>query len=194
MKKNSLGFILGLSLMIPAASHFAYGIILAVEFIILFFAWLLCKYILDILNIDQFIRPISYAALIMTATWYMLIVKILSPIANMAIGVYIFMPVFSYILALSIFEYEHDFENIAPAVTYSGLLLGLSLVREVNAFGTISLPAINGLFYIPIIPQNIEPPFRFFGTNAGAFILLGIGMWLYMCIQKSEFLPLRSKL
>ncbi len=192
MKKETVAFMLGLILLIPMTTKLAFGFLLAIEFFLLFFATIMSTYIIDLLALKSFVRTFYYASVITVAIFYMLVLKILSPMIYLEIGVYVYIPVFSYILSFSIFQYDNDFENIMPAGVYSGLLLVLSLIRELCAFGTLSFPSISGVVYVHILPLGVESPLRFFGTGAGAFILLGLGMWLYMCMQKSTLLPLRG--
>lgn len=197
--KSMTIFMLGLCPLIPAASNFAYGLILACNVWILFFSGLLAELITETLEIGTgnkgqqktkyfFVKIFIIAA----AAFFNFLLQGLFPLVQGALQIYIYITGFSYIIVLSLENYYANVESLEFPVGYSILILIISFLREFFAFGSISLPSAAGLFSLKFPYFSVHPPMRFLGTTAGAFILLGLASWIFLSIKRGALLPFGS--
>lgn len=184
LNKKMVVFIFGLCPIIPAASNFAYGLVLAVCLWVIFFLGFLGTYISKLLEITRF--KYIFVNLFMIAGVAMLnsLLEGLLPIIQGPIEVYTYILTFSYIVFLGLKIYYEDSESLDIPIWYSSLLLILSVLREVFAFGSISFPVSSGFLSLRLPYFAEHQPFRFLGSTAGAFISLGLIVWIYFSINK----------
>jgi putative membrane protein len=187
MKKNSLIFILGLLPLVPCSSHFGYGLLLTAELWLLFFAYLLSQQICELIYIKSEIGKRMFTCLFVMActTVFSLTASLIFPVAELALRFYIYVTAVSYILILCVAEYDEDYQSFSLIVFYTVFFLLFSLLREIMYFGSVSFLIPSGLFSLTIIPEAFLA-FRFFGTNAGAFFLLAVSLWIYFSVRKAR--------
>lgn len=202
-------FMLGLCPLIPAASNFAYGIIIASTVWILFFSGLFASMIADFIGLGSinkfseterglniYANKLKYIFInlfiIFAASFFNFLLQGIFPIIQGALQIYIYITSFSYIVFLSLDDYNNNVESLAIPINYSILVLVFSLLRELFAFSSISVPSTSGLLSLHIPYFYEHSPFRFFGTTAGSCILLGITSWIFLSIKKGNFSPFRS--
>ncbi len=183
MKNKSHLLFFGLCPLIPAAAHFSDGCIFAVEFWLLFFTAVLCRKYIKRTKYAAFSLAAEYAGMLTVAVFYHSLLRIIFPLAAFQLELYLYVSVIAYLPAQTIINYHAARGKPYIAVFYSLLLPLTGLVRELFAFGTVSFPVPSGFFSIQLIPPPL--PLRFFGTNAGTFILLGLGLWFFRCFQNS---------
>lgn len=197
--KSMTIFMMGLCPLIPAASNFAYGLILACSVWILFFSGLLAELITETFEIgtgNQEQQKIKYLfvniCIIVAAAFFNFLLQGLFPVIQGALQIYIYITGFSYIIVLSLENYYSNVESLEFPAGYSILILLISFLRELFAFGSISLPSTSGFFSLKFPYLSVNPPIRFLGTTAGAFILLGLASWIFLSIKSGTLLPFRS--
>lgn len=187
MRKNSIVFILGLCPIAVTSSHFAYGIIMSISVWIVFFSGLLSQFASELISLnkqEKIFKSIFSFSLVLI---YVSVMKILFPVIFISIELYIYLLAVSYIMYVSIQDYYTYSEAIELPLIYSLLILLLSFLRELCAFGSLSFPAISGFAVLNIFKAiGISPHLRFLGTTAGAVIVLGIFCRMYFLISKKR--------
>ena len=190
MKNGSVVFFLGLCPIIPAIAHFAEGLIFAAEFWLLFGAGIFGRMLIAYLGIERGKQLIEYASITVAAVLYGELVRLMFPMVILNLESYIYIFAFSYMLSAAL-EHHRQTGNIMEfPVLYSIVLIAASFLRELFAFGTLSIPAHTGLISIPVFP--LSAPFRFWGSGAGILILLGIGLWLFRSLREGTPLTFHS--
>lgn len=180
-------FFLGLCPIITVTAHFAEGIIFAAEFWFLFGMSIFARFIIRAAHITQAAVFFEYFSIAAGSVLYYLLMQLLFPLFILPLEVYIYMLATLSILTISTaYYYTHSRTLILP-VWYTVLLLCTGLMRELCAFGTISLPAPSGLLTLTIFA--FLPPLRFLGSGAGALIMLGASLWVFRFSQKK--LPIK---
>lgn len=190
MKKKSLIFILGLVPLVPCSSRLGYGLLLAMEVWILFFNNLFAKIICELIELKNLYAKKIFAVLftIATAIIFSLVVSTLFPLAELTLRFYIYFLAFSYILSFCIDDYVKGYESFSIISFYTAYMVGLSFLRELFFLGSFSFLVSNGFLTVQIVPANFLV-FKFLGTNAGAFIIIAISMWVYFSLQKQQIIP-----
>ena len=187
---KSIIFFLGLCPLIPIVAHVAEGLLFIAEFWLLFVAGIAGGWAVRWFKIKKMQHFIVCLSIIVAAALYVQAAGWFFPVPVMTIEAYMYITAFSYILSISVDKYDAGKEPFELPITYSLLLFGVSVVRDVLAFGSISLPSPAGLWRIPIMP--IPLALSFWGSTAGILMLLGIGLWLFRSFQKGELLPFRT--
>lgn len=190
MVSKSIIFFLGLCPIIPLIAHFAEGLIFIAEFWLLFGVGVLSKMLITYFKIDKTAQVITYINLMLAAALYAQAVGVVFPVIAVSLERYIYITAFSYILIISIGMYDSSRYPLELPVTYTLLLAVVSILREIVVFGTLSLPAPSGLFSITLLPFTL--PLKFWGSNAGVLMLLGIALWLFRSFHKGELLPFQT--
>ncbi len=194
MKKDqeSLIFIFGMCPLIPASSNFAYGIVMAVMVWLVFFSGILGNLLVKIFKIQKASKFfVSFFVISLTSVFNFLL-QGMFPVIQGAIQLYIYILSFSYVIFLCLEDYYSNVESLEFPARYSILFLIISAFRELFSFGAISLPAPSGFLSFKVLFFLENPPFRFFGSNAGALILLGIALWIYLSIRDGSVLPFKG--
>ena len=166
--KKLIVFLFGLCPIIPAASNFAYGIVLTVSLWVIFFLGILGNYVGKLIDINRF-NYVFVSIFMITGT--ALVNALLEGI----------LPI---IIFLGLKQYYEDSESLDLPIWYSVLILSLSALREFFAFGSLSFPVSSGFLSLRLPYFSNHPLFRFLGTTAGAFIILGLIIWIYFSVTK----------
>ncbi len=191
-QNESVIFIFGLCPLIPTTSNFAYGLIMAIMVWLVFFSGIFAKLISDMLELKKGVKFFTSIFVISLATAFNFLLQGIFPIVQGAIQIYIYILSFSYIIYLSLADYYSNTESLEFPASYSILLLIIAALRELFAFGSISLPAPSGFISLKVFFFLEQPPFRFLGSNAGALILLGLALWIYKSIENGSLLPFKG--
>lgn len=185
MKKNSLIFLFALCPLIPAASHFAYGLILSADLAWLFLSGLLFSELVKKIAPGEAGPYIELVCLGASATVFLLVLQGVFPVLSVSLGLYVYIVAFSYVLLSSIDSFSLQNRNFLPVLPFIPVLLLFSLIRELLGFGTVSLPVTSGMLEITVIPGFAEYGIGFWGTAGGALILLGIFSWLAKYLRRT---------
>ncbi|AGT44921.1 Rnf-Nqr domain containing protein [Treponema pedis] len=190
--KTMTPFMLGLCPLIPASSNFAYGLVFSGCVWVIFFSGLLAEIITEMLGLKKSKEIFIKTFIAASAAFLNFLLQGLFPIIQGSIQLYIYILGFSYIILLSLEDYHDNVESLEFPLVYSVLALSLSLLREIFAFGTLSIPSPSGFLTLnlPYFAEN--PPMRFLGTTAGAFILSALAAWIILSIKRGSILPFRS--
>ncbi len=191
-QNESIVFIFGMCPLIPASSNFAYGIIMAVMVWLVFFSGILARLVAKSLEMQKSANIFISLFVILMATIFNFLLQGIFPIMQGALQLYIYILSFSYIIFLCLQDYYSNVESLEFPASYSVLLLVISLFRELFAFGSISIPLPSEFFSFKVLFFFEQAPFRFLGSNAGALIMLGIGLWLYLSKKNGSILPFKG--
>lgn len=184
--KKLIVFIFGLCPIIPAASNFAYGLVLTVCLWIIFCLGFLGTYIFKLLEITHFKYIFVNLFMIAGAAMFNSLLGGLIPIIQGGIQVYIYILTFSYIVFLGLKSYYEDSESLDIPIWYSLLILLVSALREFFAFGSISFPVSSGFLSLRLPYFSEHQAFRFLGSTAGSYIILGLMIWIYFSVTKEK--------
>ncbi len=190
MKNTSSILFFGLCPLIPAVTHFAEGCIFACEFWLLFLTALLCNKYIKQTKYASFSLGIEYICMLIVAAMYHTVLRVIFPLAAFQLTFYLYISAVSYLTALIITQRQDAKGEQYTALLYSILLPVIGLIRELCAFGSVSFAVPSGFFRLQLF--STASFLRFFGSNAGAFILLGIGLWLFRSFQNRELLPFQE--
>ena len=182
--KKLIVFVFGLCPIIPVASNFAYGIVLTVSLWIIFFLGLLGNYAAKLMDINRFNYVFVSIFMITGTALVNALLEGVLPIIHGPLQVYTYILTFSYIIFLGLKQYYEDSESLDVPIWYSVLILSLSALREFFAFGSLSFPVSSGFLSFRLPYFSNHPLFRFLGTTAGAFIILGLIIWIYFSVTK----------
>lgn len=186
MKRHSVIFLFALCPLIPAAVRLGYGLILCAAFIWIFLAGLLFREIVQKINPGEAGPYIELVCIGAAATLFNLVFQWLFPVIFVSLGFYVYLTAFSFILLVSVDFGSLKKRSFNPVLPFIPLLLAFSAIRELLGYGTLSVPTRNGIAEVTILPSFSLYGLGFWGTAAGAFILLGIIAWLSRVIQRAS--------
>ena len=182
MIKKSIVFFSGLCPIIAVTAHFAEGVIFAVGFWLLLGTSILVRFIIRTTHITQAPAFFEYFGIAAAAVFYYLLMQLLFPLFMLPLEMYIYILAVLSILTVSTAYYHTYRRTVLVPIWYTVLLLCTGLIRELCAFGTISLPAPSGLLTLTIFA--FHPPLRFLGSAAGTLMMLGASLWLFRLFRK----------
>lgn len=182
MRHKSIVFFLGISPIVPVAAHFAEGLIFIAEFWCFFAVEKACSILIKRVNIGKYVCLLLPFSIICAALLYVQIIGTLFPVITVGSEQYLYITTFSYILTLTAMRYKSWSYPLEMPITYTILLAVVSMLRELFAFGTVSLPGRSGLFSITLFPGPLT--LRFLGSSAGIVIAFGIAVGLLQLIEK----------
>lgn len=187
--RDLTAFVFGLCPLIPVSSNLAYGIVLTACLWVVFFGGVISNGLSKLIYINRFEKVFVHIFIVFITVFLNFLLQGLFPLIQGALQTYIYILGISYILYLSIEDYLSISDSLDFPVTYSVLILGFSLTREIVAFGSLSFPVPSGFLTVNIPYLFKNPPFRFLGTSAGALILLGVFLWAYVYIKWGYSFP-----
>lgn len=192
MKNKSLLFLLALCPLIPAASRFAYGIVLSAAILWYLISGVLFKELFKKITPQ---KKSTYPELVTTAasaTIFHLTLQAVSPILASNLSLYLYISAFSYLLIMNIELFSIYKPFSGSIVLFLPLMLGFSLLREIVGSGTISLPSSDGLLIISIFPHFSDWGLGFWGTSGGALIILGLISWIITYLNRRSTIQKRE--
>lgn len=172
MNKNNAFFTFlaaSVAIIVPAPARFAYGLVLLAVFNIQIIIGTLFIHIIYKTNIESLKTSLLCFVLLSVSLLSKLILDFISPMTALTLGFLIYLPAVS--TSLISYFYEKSEENLlndlkinaSQSLSFSGLALIVFLLRDILGYGTITLPASQGLFEISL-------PFRFSNYSAASFI------------------------
>lgn len=186
MKKKAATFLFALCPLVPAASTFANGIVLASAFL-----WLLCwglafREIIRRLDTGSAGPYLELTCLAGSATLFNLLLQLFFPVLAISLSLFVYLSAFSCVLLVSVDNYSYNSGKFVPVFPFIPVLLGFSCVRELIGHGSISFPVPSGVHVISVFPLFERWGLGFWGTSAGAFILLGILVYAVTFMDRHE--------
>lgn len=191
MKKSNIIFLFGSFPLLLASSFIATSIIMILSLWVFFASYILASLLATKLMLEKK----SIFAFFFTFSLYCVYVKlgeIFFPIIFLSLLPYLYLLGFSYIVYFSLAEYE---ETRLPSILlqYSIFFFIISFIREILAFGSLSLPSIYGIANFNIFELiGLSPPFRFLGSFAGTLIMMGVAFTFYFWYANEDDSYLRK--
>ena len=191
MKQINIIFLFGLFPIIAVSSNIAYALIMLLSLWTFFGSYILSTLVSALLRIEQ----ARIFAFFFTFILYFIYIKLgllLFPIIFFSLLPYLYLLGFSYILYFSLAEYEQTGSPML-LLRYSVLLFLLSFVREILAFGSISVPYIYGVLSFNIFEiLGLSAPFKFLGSSAGTLILVSFATAFYFWYSDDDPIYMRG--
>lgn len=173
MKKKTAVFLFALCPLVPAASTFANGLVLAAATLWLFCLGLAFREIIRRINAGSAGPYLELSCLAGSATLFNLLLQFFFPVLAVSLSLFVYLTAFSCVLLVSVDNYSYNSGKFVPAFPFIPVLLGFSLVRELVGRGTVSFPVPTGITVISVFPAFDRWGLGFWGTSAGALIMLG---------------------
>ncbi|AEH40104.1 hypothetical membrane protein [Treponema paraluiscuniculi Cuniculi A] len=191
VKRASVLCIFGIGLFVPATGTFACGLLLVLGFWVLFFSSLLARFLSQFFMRTRSAPLFEVCLTLSAAIMYDNLIQGFFPLVRMMLCPYLFITALSRTLDLCLTAYDADAESLECAGVFGIMIAGISLVRELVAFGCVSLPAPSGfLRIISFPPSNV---IRFAATGAGTLISCGIVLWIFRSAGNDHTPSLRSE-
>ena len=181
MNRNIFMFLsVALVLLIPVPGRFAYGIVMLVEFILLMSIGTLSRALLSKIRIEEFQNAMVPIIMVAVSIFFKQLLIMISPLMAFTLGYAVYLPAVSAFLLGTLAEKKSASlvsdvkKNCMTTLSISLPIAVVFFIRDLLGYGTITLPAHNGIFEIHIIPK-IEG-FKFatvlLASIPGAFISL----------------------
>ena len=191
MKRTNIIFLFGLFPLIASSSSLAYAVVVVASLWVFFASYILGAFLSSILNVKN-ARIFVFFFTFLLFGIYVRATEILFPIVILALFPYLYLLCFSYIVYFCIEEYEKT-KFPTMLLQYSLLFFLIAFMRELLAFGSISLPSMGGIASFNIFaPLGLSPPFRFLGSTAGALMLSAFILAFYFWYNNDEVLYVRK--
>ena len=181
MNRNIFMFLsVALVLLIPVPGRFAYGIVMLVEFILLMSLGTLSRALLSKIRIEEFQNAMVPIIMVAVSIFFKQLLIMISPLMAFTLGYAVYLPAVSAFLLGTLAEKKSASlvsdvkKNCMTTLSISLPIAIVFFLRDLLGYGTITLPAHNGIFEIHIIPK-VEG-FKFvtvlLASVPGAFISL----------------------
>ncbi len=191
MKKSPVFvFIAGtLSFLVPTAGRFAYGIILVIGLFFITFFTSLCKALCHLLSLDEYIVPLSLVFLSIFTVLYKQILTMYSPIIAFTLDFSLYLTSFSSLMLGFIYSETKDTlsflgKNMKHAFFFSLFALFFYLLRDYFGYGTITLPAREGLLSYSLPSFHFFEHSFFWSSIPFALLFLALLLALFTLINR----------
>lgn len=194
MKHRNIIFLFGAMPLLIASSSVAYSVIMILSLWVFYGFYLLAEFITDRI-LKEFSQILKFILAVFLYAIYIKIGDITFPIIFLSLLPYLYLLIFSYIVYFCIKEYNGDKRSKFPItlLQYSILFFLVSFIREILGFGSVSLPFVYGVASFNIFGiLGFSPPFRFFGTVAGTFIMLALLAMFYFWYNNDETFDIKG--
>lgn len=192
MKHINVIFLFGLCPIVITSSFMAYSVVMIASFWMFFLMSLLADFFSRFLQLENK-RTFEFFFSISLYLIYLKLIDLVFPVIFIALFPYLYLLCFSYILYFCFDEYEKTKHSIL-LIRYSFLFFVLSFVRELLAFGSLSLPSFYGIASFNIFELlGFCAPFRFLGSVAGSLVLLGLIASFYIWYVNDEQIYVKEK-
>lgn len=183
MKKNNLlaYTIMTLSMLISLPGRFAYGLLAVLTLIILTGTQAIISSVLKSRNMNSYVLPLSFFSVIGMTVVLKQLLFCFSPVLALSIGFNLYLIAGAVLVSDFIgnnfnSENSKQFKNaVSFAGKYALLVLIYFLIRDIVAYGTVTIPSPDGLFILRIFRHSdFTFPGNFFGTIPGGLMLVAI--------------------
>ncbi|MGI5172083.1 hypothetical protein H0R92_00580 [Treponema sp. OMZ 840] len=196
-KKASFLFTaLCLSLFVPVPPRLGFGLVVLLYANIIVFAVLFLHALIDYLNIKKYKNPAAMTGTLGITMLLYALLTVWSPIIAFTLGFIIYIIPVSLFMSNGFFKSEYPtlkqtaYASLKDAAVLSVLGILFFTIREILAYGTLSVPSSNGLRVITVIGYIHAHPVFFWATVPGALVilagLLGVLSFMYRRYAKGE--------
>ncbi|MBQ0165981.1 MAG: hypothetical protein KBT02_02590 [Treponema sp.] len=179
-----------LSVVIPVPARVAYGIIMLLIMNIVMFLGTTAKFLIRKLDIEE-LEPVCLLVFLYSITILCKQLLIMySPLTALTLSFDLYLiPISSFILGYILTDKEMNpkmlyKKNMSASGIFTGFALIFYIIREMLAFGSISLPVKKGIHVIKILSSQISDYTFFFATIPGAFVILSVLVAIFAFIER----------
>lgn len=179
-----------LSILIPFPPRFAYGIIAIILLNLLIYSGFLVKFLAEKLHLEKMISSILVFSTIAVTGIFKQILTFYAPSIAFTAGFALYMTAFSSYIYGNVLDTvglppkEHLIRTSKRTLLFSALLLLFFLLRDIIAFGSITLPAPKGIKVIALFKIGEFYPLHFVASIPGTLIILGLIFALFSYINR----------
>lgn len=192
MKPGNIFFLFALFPLIPASATLAYGIVLSAAILWYFLTGILCKRLVALTNAGNAGVIAELVCLGGSASLFLGFLRAFSPIIALSLSFYVILSAFTFVLLVSIDRFPEISGLQTPVLRFVPFYLVFSALRELLAFGSVSLPARSEILTFPLLPAFETYRLGFWGTTGGALILLGLIAWFAKYLNRRVTAYLRN--
>lgn len=186
MKKKAAVFLLALCPLVPAASTLANGLVLSAATVWLFCVALAFREIVRRIPAGTAGPFLELTCLAGSAALFNTLLQILFPVMSVSLSLFVYLTAFSCVVLVSVDNYAYNSGKFVPVVPFVPVLLVFSATRELAGQGSLSIPAPTGISRVQIIPGFDRWGLGFWGTSAGALLLLGLIVFAVTYVDRRE--------
>lgn len=179
-----------LSVVIPVPARVAYGIIMLLIMNIVMFLGTTAKFLIRKLDIEE-LEPVCLLVFLYSITILCKQLLIMySPLTALTLSFDLYLiPISSFILGYILTDKEMNpkmlyKKNMSASGIFTGFALIFYIIREMLAFGSISIPVKKGIHVIKILSSQISDYTFFFATIPGAFVILSVLVAIFAFIER----------
>lgn len=184
LNKNDLFIylLLSLSMLVFVPGRFAYGLILILEYNFILLLGILFSNLIYILHLEDLKNICLAIGIIFFAVLYKLFVRLYSPLIAFNLGILFYMPPLSVFVLGNIYSKNQETSLVNQLKTtmqkslfFTVFALIFYILRDLFAYGTISLPSIHGVYELFVI-KEMKYSFIgiFFASIPGALFLVSL--------------------
>lgn len=173
MKKKAAVFLFSLCPLVPAASTLANGIVLSAAVVWLFVFGLAFREIIRRIAAGSAGPYLELTCLAGSATLFNIVLQLFFPLISVSLSLFAYLSAFSCVLLVSIDNYAYNSGKFAPVFGFIPVILCFSAMRELAGQGSVSLPTPSGIARFVVFPAFDRWGIGFWGTSAGALLMLG---------------------
>lgn len=184
MKRGNVIFLFALFPLVPVSGNLAYAAVVSLGLLWFFASGLVFRFIVARVDLGTAGPAAELVGLGGAAAIYLQLLRFYSPILALALGFYVFLSAFTFLLLVSIDGFGAGKSHHVPVIRFIPFFIAFSALREILSFGSLSLPVREGLlsFSIPYLGEAYR--LGFWGTSGGALILLGTITWLFKFLNR----------
>lgn len=192
MNKKDIYFYLTaiIAIMIPVPANFAYILFILLNLNIIVPVAVGAKILIQKLSLGNLDKPLLLVIIVSLLIILKQLLVFYSPVIALTLSLAIYITPFSLFLIGNLISNDttdykkmlKTYEISIGMFTVASLLV--SLLREILAYGTISLPARNGIIVFKTIFYKAGLYSFFWGTIPGMFIIIGVILAVAMFIQR----------
>lgn len=187
MKKNLYFVFIAASfaLLISAPGRIAYGLPLIVELNLLSIGATAFNSLAKKINLGALEEILSLSFIIFATVLYKQFLTLFSPVLSLTLSFSIFLPAASAFLLGGVFSNQQNAlaSNAALTAKFSAFAFLFFALRDILGYGTISLPAPNGIKEAVLFDSYSTSFLSFFASVPGAFLIFALCASLLLTAQ-----------
>lgn len=187
MKKNLYFVFIAASfaLLVAAPGRLAYGLPLIIELNLLMAATMIFHSFIKKLDMGSLSDILTVSFIVFLTILFKQLLTLFSPVITLTLSYCVYIPALSVFLLASVFQSqpapaENNYEN---TLWFSLFALVFFLLRDILGYGTISLPAPNGIKESYLFNSYDTAFLSFFATIPGALLILILCMSFLLTVQ-----------
>ena len=192
MSKKDIYFFLAaiISVLIPVPAHFAYILFILFNLNVIVLVGTGAKILIRKLSLGNLDKPLLLVFIVSLTIIMKQLIVFYSPIIALTLSFAVYITPFASFLIGDLIS--NDTEDARELFKSNEIAIGkftlaallISMLREILAYGTLSLPARNGIIILKTIFNKFGLYSFFWGTIPGMFIIIGVILAVVMFVQR----------